>query len=415
MNATERKNLRLNYIVNTLDGAMFGFGISFASFTTVIPLFVSTMTDSAVLIGLISAVHVMGWQIPQLLMAQSVSRLARYKPMVLWMTIHERVPFLGLALVALFYNQLGPLPAVILTFLILAWQGLGAGFTANPWQNMIGKVIPPKYLATFFGVQSSAASLLGSLSAVLAGLLLERQPFPGNYALCFFICFATLMLAYIPLSFTREEPRLTAITREDQPRLGDAVREILGRDRNFVWFLVARTVVQFGTMAFAFYTVYAARRLEAGEYAVGILTSVLMISQTIANPLLGWIADRWSRKGVLEVGAGAIFLSALIARFAVSIEWMYLAMALAGMANTAFWTVSMAYVLQFGDEHNRPTYVGLANTLISPATMIAPLLGGWLADASGYESTFILAAAAGITAVLVFHLFVRDPHRAVQG
>ena len=41
-----------------------------------------------------------------------------------------------------------------------------------------------------------------------------------------------------------------------------------------------------------------------------------MITQVIFNPLLGWLADRWSRKGVLEIGAVAIFLSAMIARFA---------------------------------------------------------------------------------------------------
>src|SRR5574338_1246114 len=105
MHPEETKNLKLNYTVNILDGAFFGFGIGFASFSTVIPLFVATMTDSAILIGLISAVHVMGWQIPQLLTAQHVSRLARYKPMVMWMTIHERIPFIGLALVALFYKQ----------------------------------------------------------------------------------------------------------------------------------------------------------------------------------------------------------------------------------------------------------------------------------------------------------------------
>src|SRR5512133_2733667 len=185
MEAVERKNLKLNYIVNTLDGAFFGWGIGFASFSTVIPLFIHTMTDSAMLIGLITAVHVMGWQIPQLLVAQSVSRLNRYKPTVMWMTIHERVPFLGLALIALFYQQLRPALAITLTFLMLAWQGLGAGFTANAWQNMIGKVIPPDYLATFFGLQNSAANLLSSGAAVAAGIIIERRVFPDNFSLCF--------------------------------------------------------------------------------------------------------------------------------------------------------------------------------------------------------------------------------------
>lgn len=408
MNPEEVKNLRLNYAANIFDGAFFGFGIGFASFATVIPLFVSRMTDSAILIGLISAVHVMGWQLPQLLMARSVSKLTRYKPMVMWMTIHERIPFLGLALIALFYSQLGSTAALILTFAMLAWQGFGAGFTANAWQNLVGKVIPADYLATFFGLQSSAANLLSSLGAFLAGLLLERQPFPYNFAICFIACLGMMVFSFVALAVVRESPHEVALPAGIQAPLWHSIRDIMRRDRNFDAFLVGRTLVQFGTMAFSFYTVYATGQLMAGPYAVGVLTSVLMITQVVSNPLLGWLADRWSRKGVLEIGAAAIFLSAMIARFAPSIEWMYPAVILTAIANTAFWSISMAMTLQFGSEQDRPTYVGMANTLIAPATIIAPLVGGWLADADGYPATFLFAALAGLASVVVFH-FVKDP------
>ncbi len=404
----EVKTLRINYAAGLLDGAFFGGGIGFASFATVLPLFVATMTDSAMLIGLISALHVVGWQIPQLLVANRVARMERFKPMVMWMTIHERVPFVGLALIALGYERLGPTAAVILTFLMIAWQGFGAGFTANPWQNMIGKVIPPDYLATFFGLQSSAANLLASGAAVAAGLILERQPFPINFAVCFLLCSGMLVLSYIALAFTREPASQKVITKAEQVPLGHAIRRILREDRTFVWFLVGRWIVQFGTMAFGFYTVYAVKRLGASEAAVGVLTSVLMIAQVIANPLLGWLADRWSRKGTLELGALAIFFSALLAWLAPSVEWLYPAMVLAALANTAFWTVVMAVALQFGKEEDRPTYVGMANTFVAPATIVAPLLGGWLADTGGYAITFMVAAGAGLLATLAFHFFVQD-------
>src|SRR5512137_2261834 len=102
-----RASLKYNVIVNLLDGAFFGAGWGFGSFGTIIPLFVSQMTDSALLIGLIPAIHAVGWQLPQLFMAGAVSRLRRYKPMVMWLTIHERLPFLGLVLIALFLGILG--------------------------------------------------------------------------------------------------------------------------------------------------------------------------------------------------------------------------------------------------------------------------------------------------------------------
>ncbi len=126
-----RKDLRYNVTVNLLDGAFFGFAFGFSSLTAFIPLFVSRMTSSAIFFGLIPSLHIVGWYLPQLFTAGWVSRLRRYKPVVLLLTIQERVPFLGLALVAWFLPGLGKQTALTLTFLLMAWQGLGGGLTAN--------------------------------------------------------------------------------------------------------------------------------------------------------------------------------------------------------------------------------------------------------------------------------------------
>src|SRR5512144_379823 len=96
-----RKHLRYNVIVNLLDGGFFGLGIGFASFSAILPLFVASMTQSATLIGLVPAIHAAGWLLPQLFTAHHTSRLRRYKRTVLRNTVHERIPFLGLAIVAL--------------------------------------------------------------------------------------------------------------------------------------------------------------------------------------------------------------------------------------------------------------------------------------------------------------------------
>jgi len=155
-----RKNIPYNLAVNLLDGSFFGFALGFASFITILPLFVSTMTNSAVLIGLIPAIHSVGWQFPQLLTAYDVSRQSIYKRMVVRLTLHERLPFLGLAAVAFFLPILGTKNALVLTFLLLIWQGLGAGVTATAWQSMIAKVFPSEFHGTFYGIQSSAANLM---------------------------------------------------------------------------------------------------------------------------------------------------------------------------------------------------------------------------------------------------------------
>src|SRR5215211_5716290 len=182
-----RKHLRYNIIVNLLDGGFFGVAIGFASFGTILPLFVASMTDSATLIGLVPATHAAGWLLPQLFTANHTAKLRRYKRTVLMTTIHERIPFLGFAIVALLLPKIGLQAGLILTFLLLTWQGLGGGFTANSWVSMISKIIPSESRGTFFGTQAAVANLLISAAAVGAGYLLGKYASPFDFVTCFLI------------------------------------------------------------------------------------------------------------------------------------------------------------------------------------------------------------------------------------
>ncbi len=411
MHVHTSRNLKHNYIFNVLDGAFFGFAIGFASFTTVLPLFFSTMTSSAVLIGLIPAIHNMGWQLPQLFLAGRISRLERFKPLTLWMTINERLPFLGLAIVALLLPKINTTLALALSFLFLVWQGMGAGMAANPWQNLIGRIIPMDMRATFFGLQSAAANLLGSGGALAAGYILSRHSDTRGYAISFFIACGFFVVSWFALAQTREEDRMLGGLEVPRVDIWKDMRAILSKNISFRWFLASRILTQFAGMATAFYTVYAVRYLNMDELTAGVLTSVLLITQTIANPLLGWMADRWSRKAVLTLGAVCTALSALLAYLAVDLALFYPVIVLMGVGNVAYWTIGLALSLDFGEEHERPVYVGMANTLIAPATILAPFLGGLLADSAGYRTTFIVAAVVGLFTALILVRFVRDPHR----
>lgn len=406
-----KKNLKRNYIVNVLDGGFFGLALGFASFSTVIPLFIATLTDSAILIGLVIAMHTLGWQLPQLFVAGITARQTRYKPLVMILAVHERLPFLGLALVAFFVPRLGNELAVWLVFLMLAWQGIGGGIVANPWQNMINKVLPRDYLATFFGLQGAAANLFASGAAIAAGFILERVRYPHNYALDFLIASVFLVFSYIAVGMTREPAHQVAPPIEKPPHILTQAIITLRRDTNFRWLIIGRMLSQFGVMGFTFYFVHMYQNLGASKVDTGIHTSVLMISSFVMNIALGWLADRWSRRGVLGIGAIAMALSGLLAWWAPSVVWFYPANILASIANTCIWTIMIATALQFGTDEQRPLYVGMATTLAAPATILAPLAGGWLANLLGYPVTFAVSAVFGLAAFVVFNFFVHDPQK----
>jgi MFS family permease len=407
-----RQNLKYNVAVGLTDGGFFGLALGLASFGTILPLFVASMTDSATLIGLVPAIHAAGWLLPQLFTAKHTSRLRRYKRTVLTNTIHERVQFLGFAALALLLPQIGAQTGLILFFLLLIWQGLGGGFTANPWTSMISKIIPPENRGTFFGLQAAVANLFISGSAVMAGYLLDWLDSPLDFAVCFFIASLFFTLSWFALAMTREPEDTEKILDEDQPSLWQGAGQIIRRDMNFNWFLVARFLSQFATMGFSFYIVYALRQFNANPVTLGFLTATLTIAQTVANVGMGWLGDRYGHRAMLILGAVAATLSSLLAWLATSLIWFFPIFILSGLANVAIWTNGMTMATTFSGENERPFYIGLAQTLTAPATIIAPLLGGWVADTQGFQPTFAISAVLSVVMLCILWFVVKNPHQA---
>jgi len=406
-----RKHLRYNVMVNLTDGGFFGVALGFASFGTILPLFVASMTDSATLIGLVPAIHSAGWLLPQLFTASHTSRLRRYKRTVVLNTIHERLPFLGFAIVALLLPKIGLQAGLILTFLLLTWQGLGGGFTANPWTSMISKIIPPENRGTFFGTQAAVANLFISGAAIGAGYLLSYYEEPFNFAVCFFIAVLFFTISWFALALTREPTDNEKIVEEHPAPFWQGASRILKRDRNFNWFLIARTISQFATMGFAFYIVYALRQFKMDEITAGFLTATLTISQAVANAGMGWLGDKVGHRAMLIIGAGAATLSSLLAWFAPSLAWFFPIFVLTGFANVSIWTNGMTMTVDFSGEEERPFYIGLAQTLTAPATMLAPLIGGWVADTQGFGITFALSTILSIVMLVILIFIIKEPRK----
>jgi MFS family permease len=410
----QAKNFPFNFVVNVMDGGFFGLALGFASLNTVLPLFVSNLTKSAVLIGLIPAIHTVGWYLPQVFTAQRVSQLRRYKPMVMFWTIHERVPFLALAIVAWFVPRIGPSISLVLTFTLLVWQGFGGGMAANPWQNMIGKIIPRDRWGVFFGSQSAASTLLGAVGVVIAGIVLQNNAPNAGFSKCFLLAVGAFTVSFIAIGLTREVETPPAASRVERKDFWRDIASIIRRDANFRWFVVVRILAQVGTAGFAFYTVYVVRFYGVDEAMAGVLAGLLYISQTIFNPIMGWLGDHWSHRGVMALGMVAAAVSAGITIWAPSMGWFYLAYALEGIAYVGIWTVALAMTQEYGQPHEKPSYIGLANTLIAPTAFIIPILAGLLADSVGYQATFWATAVGAVATALVLTFILKDHPKPIM-
>lgn len=410
MHHETEQHARHNFVVNVADAGFFGLAVGFASRVSVLPLFIASLGGSTAMIGLIGALQDIGWQLPQLLTSQYAAGLQRYKRATMLFTLHERLPFVGLAIVTALLPVLGPQVTLILSMLLLSWQALGGGFTATVWQMMISSIIPQNRRGTFYGTQSSASALLGSFSVIFAGLILVRVPAPANYALCFALAAVSMFISAYFLNLTRESA--SAVLEQPKAPKGaftHHVRRILSRDVNVRWFIFARVLSQFAMMAVSFYSIYAVRHFGLDEATIGLMAGVLTITQMVAAPLLGRLGDVWGHRRAFSLGMAAAAASAFIVGVAPDAIWLYLAFALAGVANSVIWSTVMAFTCEFGTLEERPYYIGLTNTLVAPATLAAPLIGAALADSLGFTTTFLVAAVAGVATIIVTMLVLRNP------
>ena len=163
-------------------------------------------------------------------------------------------------------------------------------------------------------------------------------------------------------------------------------------------------------MASAFYIVYAVRYYDVSKSTAGLLTSILMVSQTLATVFLGWLSDHWSKKWVLIIGMIFTVLAPLFAAFITTEQGFYVVFILTGFSNAVLF-LSMAYTLNFGNTEEKPLYVGVANTLIAPSTILAPVVGGWLADTYSYPTAFLFAAVSAFLTTILLIVFISEPSK----
>ena len=115
------------------------------------------------------------------------------------------------------------------------------------------------------------------------------------------------------------------------------------------------------------------------------------------------------------IGANLLTVLAIVAALAApNASWFYLVFALTGVVNSTQWSTIMTITVQFGSVAERPFYIGMANTLIAPVSIFAPIIGGWLIDAVSFELTFGIFALAGLLSILVFVIPMEEPRGALR-
>ena len=143
---------------------------------------------------------------------------------------------------------------------------------------------------------------------------------------------------------------------------------------------------------------------------LGYLTSAFLAFYMVAAPFTGPLADRYSRKVIIAIGA--FFWSGLTLLTAVTHSYQALLVrhTLVGIGEASFVTIAPTFVADLFPEEKRGRILGVFYLAIPVGTALGYVLGGNLGERFGWRFPFYIAAVPGFLLALAM-LFIPEPPR----
>ncbi len=416
VNPEVRKHFKRNFITNTLDGAFWLLGDNFVSVETILPVFASTLTDSAVIIGLVPALIHAGWFIPQFFMAGYVKRLKQKLAFTKKLAFIERIPFIIFPLTAFSLHWGNEKAALWLFVILIALRGVTSGMVALPWQEVIAKVIPSPVRSRFFGVSRMLGRGMGLLGSILSGLFLAEFAYPNNYGLSFLMGGLFIWVSYFFFIRTTEphdnddDDLSNDKTNHNEKWLDfSSYKAILKNDSNFRGYLLSRIIFQIGNMATGFLAVYGIKQFTLADEQAAVFSGLIFVSGIIGYIFWSVYGDSVGPRKELLISNVLQVLMIVIAFLSDTIWFFYIAFLLYGFAQSGSIIGEMILGMELGSEEERPIYIGLARSIPGIVILIAPIMGGVLIEWVGYQPTFLIAILFLVLSIGILYRVKEQP------
>lgn len=380
-----------NFWLGVVNGVLVTAGDAFLHSGLVIAPFLALLGAPAVAIGLVPALRIGGYFLPQLIVANRLSHQP-YKLPYYNVTSGVRIGSLAVMTVAAFFlgsNQPGLTVAILL--LAVTINAVGSGVAGVPFADVTAKVVPHGRLGTFWVLRNTLGGVL-ALGAgwALGAILASDLEFPTDFGLVFLL--GTLLSAAAYLSFSLvKEPAGEPGVRRPLLRMIREIPGLLRLDVNLRRFLRVRFLGLAALLAEPFYAVYAIDRLDAPESALGTYIIIATAAAIVGNFALRRPANRGLNVTVMQIGYAFTLAAPLLALFAGSWQLFAVVFALSTMGNHAVGIAAFNLLYAIAPAGDRPLYIGLSNTVLALPSL-APVLAGALLPLVGARALFVVAA-----------------------
>ncbi|QGY31639.1 MDR family MFS transporter [Pantoea cypripedii] len=142
------------------------------------------------------------------------------------------------------------------------------------------------------------------------------------------------------------------------------------------------------------------------------IVTAYMLASTLVVPLYGKFGDLFGRKPVLQISVILFLVGSALCGLAQNMEQLIFTRALQGLGGGGLMVVSMAAVADVIPPADRGKYQGLFGGVFGLATVIGPLLGGFIVQHASWRWIFYINLPLGLFALLVINaVFKTDSKR----
>jgi MFS family permease len=153
--------------------------------------------------------------------------------------------------------------------------------------------------------------------------------------------------------------------------------------------------------------------LHINDYRLGLLYSSFMIVYTLVSPIVGWLGDRYHRRGLLCFGVGLWSLATVGTAFAHSFHEMFFWRALLGVGEASYGVIAPTILADLFPAKDRGRVMGLYYVALPLGGALGYGIGGSVGQHYGWPAAFWVVGLPGLLAA-VSALVIHDPGRGAS-
>lgn len=144
---------------------------------------------------------------------------------------------------------------------------------------------------------------------------------------------------------------------------------------------------------------------------VGLSVSMYLLISGVLSFVWGPVSDRFGRKNTMIIALFIFLVASLICIFTMNIIVLIIFRAIQGGSVSATCVIGLSMIADIYPEEKRGAASGFFFIPYSIGPVLGPLVGGPLANAFGWRSTFIFLAVYAAVSIIVTFIFIPETHQ----